>query len=227
MDSNDIRKFIIKDKYENNGYKEFKLLCYNHIDNKFKKDGSKEIIIKKTDKFYKTKLCTFYKKFKRCNNGNHCRFAHDLDEIKEIKSNNKLKKELFEKSPSSFQKEKDLYIYNNNSMYDNISYSFDTNRKNDEKKEQNNFNINLIVDGNVIKNNDILSILNNPILEKENKDLIYELILKMENDINIYICKIKKNINNIELIFQLNKIKMEIYLFKKNYEDIKYITNKN
>lgn len=212
MDNIDINCFIINDKYENNGYKELKLICYNYTDNKIKKDGSNEIIIKNKEKLYKTKMCIFYKKFKKCNNGEHCRFAHGLEEIKKIETN----KILFKHSPSSF------HIYNNDSIYDNISYSFDADEKNVEINKQDDINIKLIVDGNVIKNNDILSIL-----KKENEDLIYNLILKMENDINTYIFNLKKNINNIELIFQLNKIKMEIYLFKKNYEDIKYIINKN
>lgn len=227
MNNIDIKKVIVNDKYENSGYKELKLICYN-IDNKFKNDRSNEIIIKNKDKLYKTKLCTFYKKFKICNNGENCRFAHGLDEIKSIEPINK---KICKHSLYSFhEKANGLYKNSNNSIYDNISYSFDANGKNDEINdeinEQNEFNIKLIVDGNIIKNEDILSILNNPILEKENNDLIYDLILKMENDINTYICKIKKNINNMELFFQLNKIKMEIYLFKKNYEDIKYITNK-
>lgn len=61
------------------------------------------------------------------------------------------------------------------------------------------------------------------------KDIIEDnknLINKMEQDIEIYIEKIKTNIDNIEAKLHLNKILSEIRFFKYNYEDmIEFIIN--
>lgn len=230
--NNFIKNLHIEDIYEKNGYKDLKLIDYNtkklnQLNEKININSDKD------NKLYKTKLCIFYKKFGKCNNGEKCKFAHGEDELrKTIKYNDYNKKENMYNFNNK-DKNNDLYLNKNNiygkhSMYDDISYSFDVNKyenidENINKNDNNNINIKLTFNGIDVKDNELKHILKNPSLQKDDEDdeneSVYNLVKKMEDNLNLYIDKIKQKSNNLELRFELNKIKKEIYLLKHNIND--------
>lgn len=87
---------------------------------------------------------------------------------------------------------------------------------------ENNIKDDLKSNSNDMKNDNIPNI-NELTLKKEN-DIKHnnnsKYILEFEREVEKIIEKLKINIDNIELKFQLNEILSKIYLFKNNYEDI-------
>lgn len=213
-----IKNLHIEDIYEKNGYKDLKLIDYNR---KHLNQSNEKININhdNDNKLYKTRLCIFYKKFGKCNNGEKCKFAHGKNEIRETTKYNHYNKK--ENIYNFINKEKNN-TYNKNSIYDDISYSFDVNKYenidkniNENDNNNNNINIKLTVNGIDVKDNEII----NTLQKEDEKELVYNLVKDMEDNLNLYIDKIKQKSNNLELRFKLNKIKKEIYLLKHNIND--------
>lgn len=127
------------------------------------------------------------------------------------------------------EKNNNLYLnkndtYDKNSMYDDISYSFDVNKyeridKNINENDNNDINIKLTVNDIDSKDNELIYTLKNSSLQKQEDETVYNLVKEMEDNLNIYIDKIKQKSNNLELRFKLNDIKKEIYLLKLNIND--------
>lgn len=226
--NNLIKNLHIEDIYEKNGYKDLKLINYN---TKHLNQSNEKININhdNDNKLYKTRLCVFYKKFGKCNNEEKCKFAHGKDELRETIRNNNYNKKQNMYNFINKEKNNNLYLnkndtYDKNSMYDDISYSFDVNKyeridKNINENDNNDINIKLTVNDIDSKDNELIYTLKNSSLQKQEDETVYNLVKEMEDNLNIYIDKIKQKSNNLELRFKLNDIKKEIYLLKLNIND--------
>lgn len=192
----------------------FKKDCVNGLDC-FKKDCP---FIHPDNWNYKinNKICEFFK-YNNCINDNNCNFMH-INEDDIINKVNEKNKTIDINSDNEFQ-----FFENTNE---------DEKIKNEYISEEDNIKVSIDVTeyNNDILNNNINELKEKEINKKDDIEKIEDLILKLENEFKKYIKEIKHNIDNIyiedkrkygiKMKMDLNKITSNIFLLKKNFQDI-------
>lgn len=180
------------------------------------------------DNKYKTKLCTYFNKYRKCNNGDKCNYAHGEEELRCLfneKCINETCKRIHTKRDkvNIVQEDKDDVFpeLNYKNTIKNVNeegkmlYSEVVKEKETQDKKEINTDVSFNIDS--IDNNEIDYLINDMenIFEKYSKNI--------KQTINH---DIKSNDIKFILLNNLNEIKMDIILLKNNYKDITNIKKK-